>query len=63
MTNIPAPFIDGWEACESNQTDENPYSETLQPFSYRCWGDGWCARFSAEKHDLSLNHEDHYNPY
>ena len=53
-------FIDGWMAHENGVTlEENPYDERLSSRSNEEWSSGWVARFSAIKHDLSMDVEDH----
>lgn len=61
MSDSPAaPFLDGWHVHKNFGLSEttNPYSETLQPHSFREWESGWSARFNACKHGLDLTYDD-----
>lgn len=48
-------YLNGWHAHRVGLTvHENPYNENTMHISYMNWVTGWCARFSAIKHGLSL---------
>ncbi len=48
-------YLNGWHAHRlGNRIGVNPYHITTQYLSNARWISGWCARFSACKHDQSL---------
>jgi hypothetical protein len=52
-------FLDGWLAHKADvDGDDNPFDEKRQPRSHHQWTSGWCARFSACKHDHDLTYDD-----
>lgn len=49
-------YLNGWSAHKGDQSqDLNPYHEGTQNYSHSQWLSGWCDRFSACKHGLSLS--------
>lgn len=53
-------FLNGWHANRLGiDVEKNPYDETTQSVSHSQWCSGWCARFSALKHGLSLEFDDY----
>jgi hypothetical protein len=53
-------FLNGWHAHRVSvaSSDDNPYDDTRQSYSFNQWVEGWCARHDAVKHDLPLEHDE-----